>query len=194
LSEINFDGRWIMPGLKFLNAGRRGFMPVMANDELRAPPPIAILRGKPEIMRVLQAEFAGVERQEKTCCIAFAKPAPVDSVAEQDLMAAVGDRFSRSLRPYDGLLAFEPDLYLIALPHIAEEDTLTVMTRLRSVIVNDPVSVADIGEVSVNLSIGGTMMDASHSLVSNIEHAGRALMLASRGNGVHLWSSEVDGA
>lgn len=184
-----------MRGLKFLTIGLRGFMPVMANDERHAPPPIAIMRDKPDIMRALQAEFAAVKRQEKTCCIAFAQPEPVAGIAEADLMDAVGDRFSRSLRPYDGLYAFEQEVYLIALPHIALEDTVTVMTRLRGSIANTPLPVANVGDVTVNLSIGGAMMDTSHSLVSNIEHAGKALVLASRAGseGVCLWSPEVDG-
>lgn len=163
-----------MIGQKFLNVGMRGFAPVMANDEWRAPPPIPIVRDETDMVRALQAEFAAVERQERTCCLVMIRP-DAEGVSEDVLMSAVGERLSRSLRPYDGLFTFGPDRYLISLPHIKPEDTATVMKRLCGQIADEPLTVGDDRALALTVSVGGAMIDPALPLQDNIERAARSL-------------------
>lgn len=172
-------------------AGVRGFMPVLVNDgSFSAPPPIPIVHGETDMVRALQAEFAAVQRQEKTCCLVIAKP----EAAEAGVIAAVGERFSRSLRPYDGLFVFGTGRYLISLPHIKPEDTVNVMDRLRGRIADSPVEVEGNGSILVPASFGGAMIEAAFPLQDNIARANQALnvALAGGGNRVCLWSSDLD--
>ena len=180
-----------MIGPKFLMVGARGFKPVLARDgSFSAPPPIPIVHAETDMIRALQGEFAAVERQEKTCCLVIVKPA----AAEAGVMAAVGERFSRSLRPYDGLYAFGTGRYLISLAHIKPEDTVNVMDRLRGRIANSPVEVEGNGSILVPASLGGAMMEATLPLQDNIARASQALnaALAGGGNQVCIWSPDLD--
>lgn len=182
-----------MIGLKFLKVGMRGFMPVMANDDRPVPPPIPIVRDETDMVRALQAEYAAVERQGTTCCLAIVKPAAAEGVAAASVLAAVGNRFSRSLRPYDGLFVFGANRYLIALPHIKPEDTVTVMDRLRARISGKLLQVEGGDVTRVTVSIGATMIDSAVPLQDNIARADRALSEAWLGGGdrVCLWSSDL---
>lgn len=182
-----------MMGHKFLNTGMRGFAPVMANDEWQAPPPIPIVRDETAMIRALQAEFAAVQRDEKTCCLLIVRPNAAEGVSGAGLMAALGDRFSRCLRPYDGLFAFGPDRYLISLPHIKPEDTATVMNRLRGQVADEPLQIENVGEVSATVSIGGMMIDPALPLQDNIERANQALGEAwhESGDDVCRWSPDL---
>jgi GGDEF domain-containing protein len=164
-----------MIGQKFLKVGMRGFSPVMANDEWQAPPPIPIVRDETDMIRALQAEFAAVKRQEKTCCLVTIRPDAAEGVSGDVLMSAVGERLSRSLRPYDGLFTFGPDRYLISLPHIKPEDTATVIDRLCGQIVDEPLAVGDDGALVVTVSAGGAMIDPALPLQDNIERAARSI-------------------
>lgn len=183
-----------MMGHRFLNAGMRGFAPVLAHDEWQAPPPIPIVRDGIVMMRALQAEFSAVGREERECCIVVSRPDAIEGVSETEVIGAVGNRFSRCLRPYDGLFAFGPDRYLISLPHIKSEDTVTVMNRLRGQIAEAPLEVASGSAVAVTISLGGAMLDPAVSLQENIDRADQALFEAWRegGDGVCLWSPELD--
>jgi hypothetical protein len=180
-----------MIGPKFLKVGARGFMSVLANDgSFSAPPPIPIVHAETDMIRALQAEFAAVERQDKTCCLVIVKP----EAAEAGVVAAVGERFSRSLRPYDGLFAFGTGRYLISLPHIKLEDTVTVMDRLRGRIADHPFEVEGKSPILVPASLGGAMIEAALPLQDNIARANQALnvALAGGGNQVCIWSSDLD--
>lgn len=182
-----------MIGQKFLNAGMRGFSPVMSSDERQAPPPIPVVRDEIAMMRALQAEFAAVEREEKTCGLIVMRPDAVEGVPDAHVMAAVGERLSRSLRPYDGLYAFGTDRYLISLPHIKDEDMLTVMNRLCGRILNEPLRFA--GSVAnATISAGGTMIGPALPLQDSIDRADQALYEAWRegGNGARLWSPDLN--
>lgn len=182
-----------MMGQKFLNTDMLCLAPVMANDEWQSPPPIPVVRDETAMIRALLAEFAAVKREENTCCLLMVRPDATEGLSRGRLMAAVGDRFSRCLRPYDGLFAFGPDRYLISLPHIKPEDTATVMDRLRGQIVDEPLQIEDSGEANVTVSIGGTMIDPSIPLQDNIERANQALGEAWRegGDGACLWSPDL---
>lgn len=183
-----------MNGQKFLDVGMRGFTRLLANDDWSAPPPIPIVRDELSMMRTLKAEYSAVVRDEKTCCLVIARPDAIDGIAESDVLPAVGGKFSRCLRPYDGLHMFGEDRYLISLPHIKSEDTVTVMNRLRGQIAEDPLQIANAGQVSVTVSLGGAMMDPEISLQDNIDRADQALFEAWRegGNGVCLWSLDLE--
>lgn len=183
-----------MNGQKFLDVGMRGFAPLLVNDEWSAPPPIPIVRDELSMMRALKVEFSAVERDEKSCCLVIARPDAVDGMAEEDILPAVGEKFSRCLRPYDGLFVLGQDRYLISLPHIKPEDTVTVMNRLCGQIAEEPLYIANAGPAAVTVSLGGAMMDAGLPLQENIDRADQALFEAWRegGNGVCLWSSDLD--
>ncbi len=183
-----------MPGPKFFNRGPRGSMPETVDGEWQAPPPIPIVRNESEMMRVLQAEFAAVERGEKTCCIAVAKPRSAEGVSEAEILAAAGERFSRSLRPYDGLFVFGVNRYLISLAYIKPEDTVTVMNRLRMRIADEPLVIAGAEPTRVAMSIGGAMIDPTMSLRNNIDRADQARIQAwhDGGGSACLWSPDID--
>lgn len=185
-----------MIGLKFLTVGMRGFMPVRAHDDGRVPPPIPIVRDEALMLRQLQAEFAAVERRESTCCIVMVKPDAIEGGAEAGVMTAVGELFSRCLRQYDGLFVLGTGRYIVALPHIKEEDTANVMERLRGQVAAEPLPIAGNGAIAVTVSIGGAMVDPAVPLQDNIERADRALNAARTdgGNHVCLWSSGLDSA
>lgn len=182
-----------MRGHKFLTAGLRGFMPVLANDDWKSPPPIPIIRDDTEMVRKLQAELAAVEREETTCCILFVKLDSQLGGTEEAAHKAVGERFSRSLRPYDGLFVVGAERYLISLPHIKTEDTITVMERLRSTIAEEPMDVPGVGAIAAKVVIGGAMMEAGVPLDANIERANQALMVTRRSGHppVCLWSPKL---
>ena len=185
-----------MIGPKFLNVGMRGFMALLAHDDRPVPPPILIVRDETEMVRALQAEYAAVARQDKTCCIVLVKPDAIEEGAEAGVVAAVGDQFSRGLRPYDGLFAFGQDRYLIALPHIKPEDTLPVMNRLRGSIAGKLVHLGGSEATRATVSMGGTMIDAALPMQVSIDRASQALNLARAGGGnqVCLWSPDLDEA
>ncbi len=172
-----------MMGQKYLNTDMLCLAPVMANDEWQSPPPIPVVRDETATIRALLAEFAAVERDENTCCLLIIRPDATEGASRTGLMAAVGERFSRGLRPYDGLFAFGPDRYLISLPHIKPEDMATVMDRLRGQIADEPLQIEGSGEVSATVSIGGTMIDPSIPLQDNIERANQAFGEAWREGG-----------
>ena len=183
-----------MIGHKFLNAGMRGFSFVMANDDWQAPPPIPIVRDETAMMRSLQAEYSAVHRQEKTCCLVISRPDTTAEATEADILEAVGERFSRGLRPYDGLFAFGSDRFLISLPHIQPEDAIGVMERLRENISRSPLQAGIGGNVAATISLGGTMIDPTLPLQDNIDRADQALFEAWRegGDRVCLWSPDLD--
>ena len=183
-----------MSGPKIFNRGLRRSMPLTANGERQAPPPIPIVRNESEMMRALQAEFAAVERGEKTCCIVVAKPRSAEGVSEAEILAVAGERFSRNLRPYDGLFAFGVNRYLMSLAYIKPEDTLSVMNRLRMRIADAPLVVAGGGLTRVAVSIGGAMIDPTMSLRNNIDRADQARIQAwhDGGESVRLWSPDID--
>ena len=170
-------------GQKYLNTDMLCLAPVMANDEWQAPPPIPVVRDETAMIRALLAEFAAVERDENTCCLLMVRPDATEGVSRASLMAAVGERFSRCLRPYDGLFAFGPDRYLISLPHIKPEDMATVMDRLCGQIADEPLQIEGSGEASVTVSIGSLMIDPALSLQDNIERINQALGEAWRKGG-----------
>ena len=180
-------------GQKYLNTDVLCLAPVMANDEWQSPPPIPVVRDETATIRALLAEFAAVERDENTCCLLIIRPDATEGVSRASLMAAVGERFSRGLRPYDGLFAIGPDRYLISLPHIKPEDMATVMDRLRGQIADEPLQIEDGGEATATVSIGGTMIDPALPLQVIIERANRALGGALRegGDGFCLWSPDL---
>lgn len=183
-----------MNGHKFLTVGMRGFTTLSVNDEWRAPPPIPIVRDELSMMRALKVEFSAVQRGEKSCCLVIARPDLLAGVAEEEILPAVGEKFSRCLRPYDGLFTLGQDRYLISLPHIQPEDTVAVMERLRGQVAEEPLHVAGAGAIMVTASLGGTMMSSDLSLQDNIDRADQALFEAWRagGNGVCLWSPDFD--
>lgn len=183
-----------MHGQKFLIAGLRGFMPLLANDDYKAPPPIPVVRDESEMVRKLQAELAAVERGEATCCLLFVRIEGVAGGVTDAVAKAVGERYSRSLRPYDGLFDVGNERYIISLPHIKVEDTVNVMERLRGAVCDEPLQVPGAGEVSVSVSIGGAMMDGELALDSNVERANKALMVTQRAGSppVCLWSRDLE--
>lgn len=183
-----------MNGQKFLDVGMRGFAPFLAHDEWRAPPPIPIVHDELSMMRALKAEFSAVERGDRSCCMVIARPDKIDGMAEEDILPVVGEKFSRCLRPYDGLFALGQDRYLISLPHITPEDTVTVMNRLRGQIAGETLYVTNAGPAAVTVSLGGAMMDPEISLQDNIDRADQALFEAWRegGNGACLWSPDLE--
>lgn len=182
-----------MMGQKYLNTDVLCLAPVMANNEWQSPPPIPVVRDETAMVRALLAEFAAVERDENTCCLLIIRSDATEGVSRASLMAAVGERFSRGLRPYDGLFAIGPDRYLISLPHIKPEDTVTVMNRLCGQVADEPLQIEDGGDVSATVSVGGIMIDPALSLQDNIERANQALGGALRegGGGVCLWSPDL---
>jgi len=181
-----------MIGQKFLNVGMRGFALVMSSEERQAPPPIPIVRDEIAMMRALQAEHAAVERADRTCGLVIAKPDALEGVPEGSLLETVGERFSRCLRPYDGLFVFGADRLLITLPHIEHEDTLVVMNRLCGQTAGEPLQVGE-GMASATISAGGAMIDPALALQDSIDRADQALYEAWRtgGNRACLWSADL---
>lgn len=165
----------------------------MASDGSRSGlPPLPIVDDAVSMKRDMEKEHGRVARAGASCCLILVRPdnLPEDETASQ-IVDAVGKRFSHSLRPYDSLYRFGPDMFLIALSHIKVEDTRSVMNRLNDVVSRTLLRLPDGSNVPSTASLGGTMMDPAKSVEENLDAAGRSLFAASKdgGNKVCLWSN-----
>lgn len=155
-------------------------------DDLRGspPPPIPIVTDEAQVMELLKREYGMVVRGEADCCLALVRCDDLqESDADAAVVAAIAERYSRNLRPYDGLCCFGSDMHLIVLSHIKVEDAEPVLQRLRGVIDDKLLSLPDGDHRAVTVSIGGAMVDADLSIEENLDRVGRALYAAKSGGG-----------
>ncbi len=155
-------------------------------DDLRGspPPPIPIVTDKAQVMELLKREYGMVVRGEADCCLVLVRCDDLpDSDGDADVVAAIGERYSRNLRPYDGLCCFGADMHLIVLSHIKVEDAEAVLERLRAAIEDKLLSLPDGRHRAVTVSVGGAMVDADRSIEENLDRVGRALYAAKSGGG-----------
>lgn len=174
-----------MIGRGFSWLGTPGSARFMASDGSRGGlPPLPIVDDTATTMRYLEREHARVARKEATCFMMLARP---DNLAEGDaaqaIVAAIGERLSYGLRPYDSLHRFGADMFLIVLSHIKPEDTRTVMNRLRGVVSDKLLTLPGDNVVPATASFGGLMIDSDMSIEDNLDCAGRALHAASQNGG-----------
>ena len=108
----------------------------MSSDGLHGGlPPLPIVDDTAAMMRDLEKEHGRVARVGATYCIILVR---LDNVQESELapqiVDGVGKRFAISLRPYDSIYRFGPDMFLIGVSHIKTEDAMVVMDRLRTTV------------------------------------------------------------
>ena len=157
----------------------------MASDGSRSGlPPLPIVDDPVAMKRDLEKEHGRVSRVGSTCCMVLVRTdgLPEDDTASQ-IVDAVGKRFSHSLRPYDSLYRFSPDMFLILLSHIKAEDTRAVMDRLNDTVSRTLLRLKDGGDAPATASFGGMMMDPGLSVEENLDSTGRALFAASKDGG-----------
>ena len=174
-----------MLGRRFSWFGTPGSVRFMVSDGSRGGlPPLSIVEDTAATMKYLEKEHARVARKEATCFMILSRPDNLpEGDAAQQIVAAVGKRYSYSLRPYDSLHRFGSDMFLIVLSHIKPEDTRNVMDRLRDEVSDKLLSMPDGNAVPATASFGGVMIDSDMSIEDNLDCAGRALHAASQDGG-----------
>lgn len=187
-----------MIGRGFEFFGAKGATRQMASDGGGSGlPPLPIVNDTVAMMRDLDKEHGRVARVGGTYCLVLVR---LDNIQENELapqiVEAVGKRFSVSLRPYDSIYRFGPDMFLLGVSHIKPEDSPIVMERLRDVVSSRLLTMKDGSVVPATASFGATMLDTSLSVEENLDRAGRALFAAAQngGDSVRLWSPDLDAA
>ena len=125
-----------MIGRGFHIFGMTGARRFMVSDGSRGGlPPLPIVDDTAAMMRDLEKEHGRVSRVGATYCVILVR---LDNVQESELapqiVDGVGKRFAISLRPYDSIYRFGPDMFLIGVSHIKTEDAAVIMERLRTVV------------------------------------------------------------
>ena len=168
----------------------------MSSDGLHGGlPPLPIVDDTAAMMRDLEKEHGRVARVGATYCIILVRLDNVqgNEVAPQ-IVDGVGKRFAVSLRPYDSIYRFGPDMFLIGVSHIKTEDAMVVMDRLRTTVSGKLLTMEDGSVVPATVSLGAIMLDGQFSVQENLDRAGRALYAATQdgGDSIRLWSPDLE--
>ncbi len=178
--------------------GLRGTKRYMVSDGSGSGlPPLPIVDDTTAMMRDLEKELGRVSRVGESYCVILVR---LDNLKGNELapqiVNGVGKRFAVGLRPYDSIYRFGPDMFLIGVSHLKQEDATTVMDRLRKVVSSRLLTMEDGSVVPATASLGAIMLDGTTSVEENLARAGRALHAAVQngGDAIRLWSPDLDAA
>ncbi len=178
--------------------GLRGTKRYMVSDGSGSGlPPLPIVDDTTAMMRDLEKELGRVFRVGESYCVILVR---IDNLKGNEfapqIVNGVGKRFAVGLRPYDSIYRFGPDMFLIGVSHLKQEDATTVMDRLRKVVSSRLLTMEDGSVVPATASLGAIMLDGAASVEENLARAGRALHAAAQngGDAIRLWSPDLDAA
>ena len=160
-------------------------------------PPLPIVDDTVAMMRDLEKELGRVARVGATYCVMLVR---LDNVQESELVSQIADRvgkrFAVSLRPYDSIYRFGPDMFLVGVSYIKTEDAAVVMDRLRKLVSSRLLTMDDGSVIPATASFGAIMLDPQITLQENLDRAGRALYAATQlgGDSIRLWSPDLEAA
>ena len=187
-----------MIGRGFNIFGMTGSRRFMVSDGSRGGlPPLPVVDDTAAMMRDLDKEHGRVSRIGATYCVILVR---LDNVQESELASqivdGVGKRFAVSLRPYDSIYRFGPDMFLIGVSHIKTEDATVIMDRLRTVVSSRLLTMDDGSVVPATASVGAIMLEGQFSVQEHLDRAGRALYAATQngGDSIRLWSPDLESA
>ena len=170
----------------------------MASDGSRGGlPPLPIVDDTAAMMRDLEKELGRVARVGGSYCVILVRLDNVQgSEVAPQIADGVGKRFAVSLRPYDSIYRFGPDMFLVGVSHIKPEDATVVMDRLRTVVSSRLLTMDDGSVVPATASLGAIMLERQFSVQEHLDRAGRALYAATQngGDSIRLWSPDLESA
>jgi len=143
-----------------------------------------------EIIVGLRRELNRLSMIHDSSCI-FVLSLDTDRAAEA--MDELCRRIAACLRSYDALYRFTSDKFLVMLPHIAREDAVGVIRRLRAKILTAPFDLKDGEPVRLTASFGGAMLDSSAPLHEHMDRASEAhsWALKGRGDSICMWTPQL---
>lgn len=170
----------------------------VAATELKGPRdrdktgPLPIVNNLVAMAARLAAERDRVVKENNSCFVAVCTADPMQGWTSQQAIAETARRFADSLRAYDSIFVCGSDKILVCLPFVKQEDTASVMERLRDLASRMPVDLPDGVTGHVLVSVGGVMIDRSINVPQLIERADKAMELGLlSGKRACLWSSEM---
>lgn len=151
----------------------RGTGPVAVVDDVNA----MLVRLAREHSRVL----AGGQ-----CCIVLCRPDDDDRIARTLALSESAARFARAMRSHDGIFHYGEDRLLLCLPHVSPRDAVAVMARLRRLVCETPLTLANGGRSSFSVTLSGAMMLPRGLVEDTVGEAERGIRsgLAAGGNRV----------
>lgn len=159
------------------------------------------LRSRKGMMDELARELARFDRHGEPFCIAVCDIDRFKSVndtyghaAGDQVLEAVALRLDRALRSFDDLYRMGGEEFLLVLKHVAAEQALPVLERLRHEVSAAPVGIGDGQSLTVTASFGFTEVRSGIDLDALIEEADGALYAAKRGGRdcVKRWAPPVE--
>jgi len=152
----------------------RGTGPVAVVDDVNA----LLLRLAREQSRVLGGGH---------CCVVVCRPDDNDRIPRALALSESAARFARAMRSHDGIFHFGADKLLLCLPHVfSSRDAVAVMTRLRRLVCETPVTLANGGKSPFSVTLSGAMMLPLGFVENTVGEAERGIWsgLAAGGNRV----------
>jgi len=158
----------------------RGTGPVAVIDDVNA----LLLRLAREHSRVLGGGY---------CCIVVCRPDDNDRIPHTLALSESAARFARAMRSHDGIFHFGADRLLLCLPHVSPRDAVRVMTRLRRLVCETPVTLANGTRSLFSVTLGGAMMTPFIFVEDTVAQAEKGIWsgLAAGGNRVCMLVPEV---
>lgn len=168
--------------------GRR----VMASDDRAGGKPGSVVEDREAMIETLERERERVARTGTPCCVAVVCIDQIDPATASQVSDDLGGRLANGVRPYDSVFRYGVERFLIALPHMKEDDMPVLLRRVRDAVSDEPTPLPDGRDLVVTVSLGAAIMDGQVSLRAVLDRADQALRMAmsSGGDNFHLWTPE----
>lgn len=163
---------------------------VMASDDRAGGRPNGVVEDREAMIETLERERERTARTGTLCCVVVVCIDQIDPATASQVSKDLGGRLATGVRPYDSVFRYGVDRFLVALPHIKEQDMPTLLKRIRDMVSDEPTPLPDGRDLAVTVSLGAANMDGQVSLRAVLDRADQALRMAmsSGGDNFHLWT------